>query len=123
MQYIDVGYVDTTSERAIISAEHAIEIEKFSGIDPLEDIDALTALIDVCDLIITCSNTCAHIAGALGKKTYLLLPKAQGKFWYWQDINGRSLWYPSVSIFRQEECGSWHAPIHKLKTILRSLNG
>ena len=122
MSFIDVGYMDTAQERYQLSRKYAIEIKKFSEINSFEDINGLTALIDMCDLIITCSNTCAHIAGALGKKVYLLLPKYKGKFWYWQDINGISLWYPSVSILRQEEGGSWHAPIQKLKTILEDLN-
>ena len=52
------------------------------NIDNFNDIEGITSLIDAL-ITITVSNTNAHIAGALGKKTLLLLPKGKGRPWYW----------------------------------------
>jgi hypothetical protein len=72
-------------------------------------------LIDVCDFVITISNTNAHIAGSLGKKTFLLLPKGKGKLWYWMSEKRRSIWYPKIETIEQEEIGNWQSVIKKLQ--------
>ena len=79
------------------------------------DINGITSLIDVCDLIITVSNTNAHIAGALGKKTFLLLPKGKGRLWYWSSIKNKSAWYSSVEIVEQNFPGQWEPAIDKVR--------
>ena len=65
--------------------------------------------------MITISNTNAHIAGSLGKKTFLLLPRGKGSLWYWISKKGRSIWYPKIEIIEQEEVGSWQPVIKKLQ--------
>ena len=87
---------------------------KFKG-DLYNDIDSLFSLIDACDFVITISNINAHIAGALGKKTFLLAPFSKGRIWYWHDGLRRSLWYPSVEIFSQTDAGDWSVPINEIK--------
>ena len=54
-------------------------MHKIDYIDNLNDLDGLGSLISACDFIISTSNTNAHLAGALGKTTYLILPKRQRK--------------------------------------------
>ena len=116
--FIDVGYVDSFLERTLMLKEHSIEVKKIDAIDSFSDIDGLASVIDACDLIITCSNTCAHLAGALGKVVYLLAPQSRGRLWYWQDVNGMSLWYPSVRILEKKDGEDWDAPINALRRIL-----
>ena len=79
---------------------------------------SLTSLIDVCDFVITVSNTNAHISGALGKKTYLLLPKGKGKLWYWSSEKHKSLWYNSICIIKQKTIDVWDDPVDRLKKII-----
>ena len=52
---------------------------KLEEIDNFNDIDGLASLIDACDFVVSVSNTTVHIAGAIGKKTYLMLPQGKGK--------------------------------------------
>ena len=73
----------------------------------MQDIDGLAALIEACDLVITISNTTAHLAGALGKPVFLLLPYSQGRLWYWQTQRSNTLWYPGMRVFRQQTPGDW----------------
>lgn len=77
-------------------------------IDYFDDIDSVLKIIESSDIVITCSNTNAHLAGALGKETLLLLPKDFGKIWYWNQLqNQRSYWYPSIKIIKQDQDGDW----------------
>ena len=80
---------------------------------------SLASLIDICDFVITVSNTNAHLSGSLGKKTYLLLPKGKGRLWYWSSENKKSNWYPSIEILQQNVAGSWESVINKLRKILK----
>ena len=69
----------------------------------------------MCDFVISCSNTNAHLSGALFKKTFLLLPKGRGRLWNWSSNNGKSQWYPKTEILEQKIVGDWSHPINKLK--------
>jgi ADP-heptose:LPS heptosyltransferase len=77
-------------------------------------------LIDACDFIITVSNTNAHIAGALGKKSFLLLPKGKGRLWYWSSFKNKSIWYPSIEIIEQNFPGEWRPVIDNLRKKVES---
>lgn len=92
-------------------------------VDNFNDLDGLTALVDACDFIITTSNVTAHIAGALNKETYLLLPYAFGRIWYWGESRIQSLWYPSISIYRCNSTGTWENAIKDLSNNLKKAYG
>lgn len=57
------------------------------------------------DLIITIDTSIVHLAGALGKATWLLLDAHHD--WRWGLNQSHSIWYPSVRIFKQKELGKW----------------
>jgi hypothetical protein len=59
-----------------------------------------------------------HLAGALGKPTWILIPKAAD--WRWLLDREDSPWYPSVRLFRQQRPGDWDGPLEKLRTSLAS---
>jgi len=76
--------------------------------DNFNNINGVAEIIDSCDLVLSVSNTNAHIAGKLGKKTLLLLPYSDGKLWYWGNHEDREIfWYPSVIPFRQTRSNDW----------------
>ena len=98
---------------------NSLKLEKES----INDIKGLTSIIEACDFVITCSNINAHLSGALGIKTFLLLPLGKGRLWNWNFENHRSIWYPSVKIFQQETQGIWIDPVLKLeKEVKKCLN-
>ena len=114
--FVNLQYGNTLQERNDIFSEHDIEIKSFDEIDNFNDIDSLASLIGACDFIVTVSNVTAHIAGALNKKTYLLLPFSYGKIWYWGENSDSSLWYPSIQILRQCKPNSWNQAIEDLSS-------
>ncbi len=63
------------------------------------------AIIANCDLIITSDTSVAHLAGGLGKTTWLLLHKVPD--WRWGLEGDTTFWYPSMRLFRQKERGNW----------------
>ncbi len=79
----------------------------FYLLDDFCDFNDTAALCENMDLIITVDTSIAHLAGALGKKTYLLLPYAPD--WRWGLSSNKSVWYDSITIFRQDEARNWDA--------------
>jgi tetratricopeptide (TPR) repeat protein/ADP-heptose:LPS heptosyltransferase len=119
IHFINLQYGNVSTEIVKLEEQSKIKVDQVQGIDLYEDIDGLASVIQACDIIVTCSNSTAHLAGALGKETLLLLPKNQGKFWYWHTReDGRSLWYPSIKIYKQEDQGDWSKPVEEVKRYL-----
>ena len=74
-----------------------------SGIDPDGDLDAAACQIAAMDLVITVSSTPAHLAGALGKETWAIIPPiGPAGMWYWFTDREDSPWYPHVRLFRRQ---------------------
>jgi len=117
LQY-EKGNTVPINERRILEK---YDIDVNENIKIYENIDYLCNLISECDLVITCSNSTAHLAGALNKHTILMVPKERGRFWYWSGYHKQSVWYPSVEIIIQEEVNDWKLPILELKNYFNKL--
>jgi hypothetical protein len=77
-----------------------------------EDFDAgsdafvdTAAVMECLDLIITCDTSIAHVAGALGRPTWVVLKRVPD--WRWMLHRADNPWYPSVEVFRQTVDGRW----------------
>ena len=84
----------------------------------LNDFLDTAALIDNLDLVISVDTSVAHLSGALGKKTLLMLPYVPD--WRWLLDRDDSLWYPSVKIYRQPDIGDWDSVFDRIKLDLCS---
>lgn len=107
IRFVDLQYGDTAAERQALQAATGVEIMHVDAVDNRQDIDGLAALIGACDVVVTISNTTAHLAGALGVPTLLMLPTGVARHWYWHEGRNDSPWYPSMTIFRQRTVGDW----------------
>jgi len=100
LTFINLQYGDVDAEIEELNNSINNKLENDRQVDKFNDMEKLFALVNSCDYIITTSNVTAHIAGILGKKTFLLIVSGRGKLWYWNHIeNGYSLWYPSIKIY------------------------
>ncbi len=82
----------------------------------LTDFAETAGVIDNLDLIITVDTAVAHLAGAMGKPTWLLLPFHPDP--RWQLDRNDSPWYPSLQLFRQAEAGNWQSVITVINSCL-----
>jgi len=123
VDFVDLQYGDTRAEQAALCAASNIALKRIAEIDNFNDIDDLAALIDACDIVVTVSNTTAHLAAALGKPVFVMLPFSAGLLWYWHIDRDDSPWYPSARLFRQERIGDWTGVIERVRqTLLRWRN-
>jgi tetratricopeptide (TPR) repeat protein len=117
-KFINLQYQISEQEKKEIK-NMGMEIVNIPDIDLYNDIESLCSLIDACDFIVTISNINAHLAGALGKTTYLLSAKGKAKHFYWHHCQDSSLWYPTLKTFEQDNLDDWNTPINK---IIETLN-
>ena len=68
-------YNDTKKEREKFYNKSGIKITKINDLDNFNDIDGVISLIDICDFVITISNSNAHFSGALGKRNFFIIAK------------------------------------------------
>jgi tetratricopeptide (TPR) repeat protein len=87
--------------------------------DALRDFADTAALLDMMDLVITADTCIAHLAGAMGKPVWILLPYSPD--WRWLQTGDNSPWYPSARLFRQTQIGNWAAVMDQVQTELRSV--
>ena len=99
-------------------------VQKFPQMIDLKDElktfdDTANAIVNT-DLFISADTSCIHLAGALGVKSYLLLPYCAD--WRWFDNTEKTEWYSSVNIIKQQERKDWFIEVDKLYEILKGLN-
>ena len=77
----------------------------FPAIDLAPDFPNTAAAIESLDLVVTIDTSIAHLAGALGKRTFLMLP--YNSCFRWMVNRDDTDWYPQTRLFRQTRPGVW----------------
>ncbi len=98
------GVEDSIPENMIDVSEH------------ISDFGDSAALIDGLDLVITGDTATVHLAGALGKDCWAMIPFVPD--WRWLLDADTTPWYDSVKLFRQPERDDWGSVIERIKTEL-----
>ena len=80
--------------------------------DELEDFAETAALCELMDIVISVDTSIAHLSGALGKSTWVMLPYIAD--WRWLLEREDSPWYPSVKLYRQESPGNWPSVLSRV---------
>jgi tetratricopeptide (TPR) repeat protein len=75
----------------------------------LADFSETAALIDALDLVVAVDTSTAHLAAAMGKPSFILLPFAGD--WRWEVQRDLTPWYPTARLFRQPQLGDWDSAI------------
>jgi tetratricopeptide (TPR) repeat protein len=107
--------------------ERAADLGKLPRRLTLQDPSALLTtfqrtgqLLRQLDAVITIDSAVAHLAGALGRRTWLLLP-AVGLDWRWAAESTGQRWYASVEAIRQEKAGEWRGAMLEVQARLGGL--
>lgn len=118
---VNLQYGNFDQELKAIELETGRLVHSIPGLDTKEDLDGLAAGIMSCDEVITIDNSVAHLSGALGKNTNVLLPF--GADWRWSNLHKDSnLWYKSVRLNRQSRPQDWSTCFSKIKYFNLSIN-
>jgi ADP-heptose:LPS heptosyltransferase len=99
--------------------EDAAVLEQAGIIDlaaQLTDFSETAALISRLDLVITVDTSVAHLAGALGRPTWILLPYLPD--WRWLLDRDDSPWYPTVRLFRQDATRDYSSVVARARSEL-----
>lgn len=117
--FVNLQYGDCGDELAQAERDFGVRIHDDREINQLESLDDFAAQIAALDLVITTSNTAAHIAGALGQRVWTLLSHVPD--WRWQLGREDTLWYPRMRLFRQPAAGDWRGVIARLGSEIERL--
>lgn len=118
--FVSLQYGDGRNEIAPFKASTDIKLIDDRDINPLGDLDLFAAQIAAMDLVITISNTTAHMAGALGVPTWTLTPTGPGRVWYWFMEGQTSPWYESMQLFRHTYNEGWDRVLSDVANRLRA---
>lgn len=85
----------------------------------MADFADTAATIEDMDLIVTIDTSVAHLAGAMGRRCFVLLPFVPDS--RWMRDRSDSPWYPSIRLFRQKRPGDWSEPLREVREALAAL--
>jgi ADP-heptose:LPS heptosyltransferase len=100
-------------------AELSGQIPVINISDEFEDFTDTAAAVDNLDLVISVDTSVLHLAGAMGKKVWALLPYSPE--WRWMLGREDSPWYPTMKLFRQEKCNDWEHLFERVSKELKKL--
>lgn len=114
------GGAEYVSLQKDVQGEDRAALEKHSSIrhfgERLRDFGDTAALCALMDLVVCVDTSVAHLAGALGKETWVLLPSNAD--WRWLADRIDTPWYPSMRLYRQPNWGNWTAALAAVRTDL-----
>lgn len=109
IQFVNLQYGEAATALDALPLGSGSSLVRLDSVDAYDDLDGLLALIEACDLVVTVSNTTAHLAAASGKPVILLLTLGSGHFWYWHAgcPELKVPWYGQVRRLLQTTIGEW----------------
>ena len=113
LSFLNLQYGNVEHEVSSLDQGFAERFLRHPIIDLTKDLDGVAGLIEACDLVVSVGNTVAHLSGALGQKTWVLLPCVAG--WRWSHTGASCGWYKSARLFRQERRDDWSAVLASLR--------
>ncbi|HEY6255966.1 MAG TPA: tetratricopeptide repeat protein [Xanthobacteraceae bacterium] len=119
----------TLDEISFISIQHEMRAEDagtLAGLPritdvgkELHDFEDTAAVLALADLVISVDTSVAHLAGAIGRRTWILLPFSPD--WRWMLERTDSPWYPTARLYRQPALGDWDGVVAGLRAGLKRL--
>src|SRR4029078_12221247 len=103
VDFVNLQYSDVADELDALRAESGIELHTWR--DALDDYDETAALVCALDLVISVQTALVHLAGALGRPVWAIIPARPE--WRYGFSGTTMLWYPSARLFRQTMLNDW----------------
>jgi hypothetical protein len=116
-QYVSLQKEPSAQDRDVLREHPAI----MDAAPQLHDFSDTAALCECLDRVISVDTSVAHLSGALGKPTDLLL--IYNPDWRWLLDRDDNPWYPTVRLYRQEKIADWTSPLERVGADLRRTRG
>lgn len=114
---VNAQWISLQKEMHSIDQPHVQQSELQDHSSSIRDFADTAALMDTVDLVISIDTSVAHLAGAMGKPVWTLLPYVAD--WRWLLDREDSPWYPTMRLFRQPAMGDWPSVLHRVKLELQ----
>ena len=118
-RFVSLQYGNCADDLDRLRRDHGVILPHWQ--DAIEDYDETAALVGALDLVISVCTAVIHLAGALGKPVWILVPAVAE--WRYLDRGQTLPWYPSARLFRQMESGRWQDVIERVKEEVEHLPG
>lgn len=105
VHYVNLQYGADLDEVDAFRSRSHLATHSLPELDLVQQIDDVAAVVAALDLVIAVSNVNIHLAGAVGTTSWALVPCCGN--WRWTVGGDRTLWYPSVELFRQHGPADW----------------
>lgn len=115
--FVSLQYTDCRDELQALTERHGIIVHHWQ--DAIDDYDETAALVSALDQVVTVCTSIVHLAGALGRPAWVLVPTIPE--WRYLDSGASMPWYPSVRLFRQRRPGAWREVVEEIGHSLRSI--
>jgi hypothetical protein len=102
----------TSDEREMLRTDFRAEILG----DGFRDFRDTADCVEQLDLVLSVDTSVAHLAGALARPVWVLLPRWGD--WRWLEDRADSPWYPTARLFRQSKEGDWSGPVRAVREAL-----
>jgi hypothetical protein len=115
-----VSFVSVQRELSDADAASLAGVARITAIGAeLRDFDDTAAVLALADLVISVDTSVAHLAGAMGRPTWILLPFSPD--WRWMLERDDSPWYPTARLYRQPAAGDWDSVMARVREDLMGL--
>lgn len=114
--FVNLQYNSSEAELSQLKSDHQVSL--YSDPRFINDYDETAAMVCAVDLVISVQTALVHLAGALGKEAWVLLPSSPE--WRYGSTGDRMIWYPSVRLIRNVHSTEWTAAIKEIESMLRT---
>ena len=108
LSLLDIGATFVSLQKDVRAADATVLQGRSDLLDFRDDLKSFSdtaALVSQLDLVISVDTSVAHLAGALAKPVWVLVPFVPD--WRWQLDRDDSPWYPTARVFRQDDARNW----------------
>jgi tetratricopeptide (TPR) repeat protein len=112
--WISLQRGDAAAEIEAFASETGIRVHTLGDVG--DDVENAAAIIRAVDLVVTVCCSVVHLAGALGRETWVLTPEVPA--WRYRFEGDTMPWYPAVRLFRQQAGGGWQPVVGRLRSEL-----
>lgn len=110
VDYVSLQYTECQAELSALATDHGVSVHHWQ--EAIDDYDETAALVGALDLVISVQTAVVHLAGALGKPVWAMIPIVPE--WRYQHRGETLPWYPSLRMFRQQDSSGWAPVIERI---------